>query len=127
MPDPMTEYFVDVVVRLKIQTAGDPFEVVQEADYNFSADPEVGTIVGTEIKDVTVVGTVDPNTGALQVEYLGVPEEEEALYCNYYRCPLCGEEWEDEWDSMCNDRCPGCNAEIEPYKSTDLTTGEIHD
>jgi rubrerythrin len=121
----MPEYFVDVVVRLKIQTAGNPEEVVQEADYNFSADPQVGTIVDTEIKDVTVVGTVDPNTGALRTgEEI---EEVEALYCNYYRCSECGEEWEDEWDSMCNDRCPKCNAEIEPYMSTDLTTGEIHE
>jgi len=23
--------------------------------------------------------------------------------------------WEDEWDCACNDRCPSCNKEIEPY------------
>lgn len=32
----------------------------------------------------------------------------------YYRCD-CGEEWEDEWDCACNDLCPSCNKEIEPY------------
>lgn len=37
-------------------------------------------------------------------------------YINHYRCP-CGSEWEDEWDCMCNDRCPNCNKEIEPYES----------
>lgn len=40
-------------------------------------------------------------------------------YRNFYRCP-CGEEWTDEWDCTCNDRCPKCNAEIEPYESIDL-------
>jgi hypothetical protein len=37
---------------------------------------------------------------------------------NHYR--HCGVEWDDEWDSTCNDKCPECNAEIEPYKSEDL-------
>ena len=35
---------------------------------------------------------------------------------NHYKCP-CGYEWEDEWDCMCNDRCPVCNKEIEPHHS----------
>lgn len=40
-------------------------------------------------------------------------------YRNFYRCE-CGEEWEDEWDSMCNDHCPSCDSEIEPYKSEEI-------
>src|SRR3984893_13738450 len=28
-------------------------------------------------------------------------------------CP-CGTDWWDEWDCLCNDRCPTCDAEIEP-------------
>ena len=32
----------------------------------------------------------------------------------YYRCP-CGTEWQDEWDCLCNDRCPTCDTECEPY------------
>lgn len=39
---------------------------------------------------------------------------------NYYKCSECGAEWQDEWDCTCNDRCPKCDAEIEPYKSDDL-------
>lgn len=46
-------------------------------------------------------------------------------YHNYYRCPGNLDyrtqheplEWEDEWDCACNDKCPTCNAEIEPYQS----------
>jgi hypothetical protein len=31
----------------------------------------------------------------------------------HHTCP-CGTDWWDEWDCLCNDRCPKCNAEIEP-------------
>src|ERR1700736_4826102 len=31
----------------------------------------------------------------------------------HHTCP-CGTQWWDEWDCLCNDRCPTCNAEIEP-------------
>lgn len=49
-----------------------------------------------------------------------VLDDVEMLYRNYYKCPNDGEEWEDEWDSMCNDHCPKCEAEIEPYKSEEI-------
>ena len=38
-------------------------------------------------------------------------------YSNHYRCPQCQLEWQDEWDCACNDKCPNCNKEIEPYAS----------
>lgn len=38
-----------------------------------------------------------------------------AWYVNTYE--HCGETWQDEWDCMCNDRCPVCNHEIEPCES----------
>ena len=40
-------------------------------------------------------------------------------YINLYRCDDCEVEWEDVWDCTCNDKCPECHAEIEPYKSID--------
>ena len=43
----------------------------------------------------------------------------EIKYQNFYRCE-CGEEWNDEWDCMCNDKCPVCDSEIEPYKSEEV-------
>lgn len=39
-------------------------------------------------------------------------------WTNHYRC-VCGEEWEDVWDCCCNDRCPLCGKEVEPYISDD--------
>jgi len=52
------------------------------------------------------------------------PAENSAVrYLNQYRCPYCQTEWEDGWDCGCNDRCPDCNKEIEPYESA-LIEGE---
>lgn len=43
------------------------------------------------------------------------------MFTNYYRHADCkvqpGVEWQDTWDCACNDRCPACDAEIEPCKS----------
>lgn len=39
-------------------------------------------------------------------------------WTNYYLCP-CGEAWDDQHDTCCNDRCGACNKEIEPYISDD--------
>jgi len=41
-------------------------------------------------------------------------------YRNFYKCSECAAEWEDEWDSMCNDHCPHCHAEIEPIRSEEI-------
>jgi predicted nucleic acid-binding Zn-ribbon protein len=46
-------------------------------------------------------------------------ELEADWFQNFYACPRCGTEWEDGWSCMCNDRCPKCNAEIEPKFSID--------
>lgn len=43
-------------------------------------------------------------------------ESKTNIFHNFYECP-CGETWEDHWSCACNDKCPSCNAEIEPYKS----------
>lgn len=44
-----------------------------------------------------------------------------ARFLNFYRCSECGEEWSNEDDYTCNDRCPNthCGIETEPYKSED--------
>ena len=41
-------------------------------------------------------------------------------FVNHYRCPRCGEEWQDEWSCACNDECPGCGLkDIEPQQSAE--------
>lgn len=42
-------------------------------------------------------------------------------FTNRYR--HCGVEWADDWSCQCNDECPVCGAEIEPYESEDLPRG----
>lgn len=44
-----------------------------------------------------------------------------AWFNKHYHCDNCGERWSDEWSCACNDRCPNCNHEIEPYDYEDLT------
>lgn len=41
------------------------------------------------------------------------------LWRNYYECP-CGCVWEDVWGCQCNDKCPECGKEIEPYESEEI-------
>jgi transcription initiation factor IIE alpha subunit len=47
----------------------------------------------------------------------------ERAYTNFFLCPNDQTEWLDEWSCTCNDRCPRCHAEIEPYASRDNETG----
>lgn len=69
----MKEYYLDVTVRVRVRTDGDPEEVIQECDYSFK--PSVGEVVDTEITDVEVVGKVDPQSGAI-VEDIEEDEED---------------------------------------------------
>lgn len=51
-----------------------------------------------------------------------VPEgASETAYENHYM--HCGVKWSSAWSCMCNDECPKCHGEIEPYKSEE-TNGE---
>jgi hypothetical protein len=49
-------------------------------------------------------------------------DEPEQQFLNRYR--HCGREWEDRWSCACNDRCPVCDAEIEPYESEEIDAEE---
>jgi rubrerythrin len=47
--------------------------------------------------------------------------EVELRFHNFYRCPICGAEWEDEWDCTCDDECPACGLKgISPFRSEDI-------
>lgn len=48
-------------------------------------------------------------------------KEPEKTLRNFYRCPRCGYEWEDEWDCACDDDCHSCGMRhISPYESEDI-------
>lgn len=42
-------------------------------------------------------------------------------FLNHYECEDCDIQWSDEWSCACNDKCSSCNAEIEPYKSEQIS------
>ena len=70
------------------------------------------------LEDKAMKTNNQPSVGATPAENSSV------RYLNQYRCPYCQTEWEDSWDCACNDRCPDCNKEIEPYESA-LLEGEL--
>ena len=51
------------------------------------------------------------------------------LYKNHYKCDVvrdnkpCNTEWTDNWDCMCDDRCPTCNTPTSPHQSDELCGG----
>lgn len=85
------------------------------------------------IRDVIVNGQVvatDSQTHqeAVDVLELGVgPESAMATdpkpvnnIRNFYKCPNCGERWEDLWSCACDDQCPKClTKNISPTHSED--------
>jgi hypothetical protein len=67
-----------------------------------------------------VIGGQQAQYVALEVCGVQEVENENKWFMNHYRCS-CGAQWHDEWSASCNDRCPTCNKEIEPYDSEDRT------
>ena len=41
---------------------------------------------------------------------------------NTYRCPKCGVEWQDEWDSEVEDDCPTCGTTCTPGESSPVSS-----
>lgn len=49
---------------------------------------------------------------------LGDPAPEDHNQINYYKCPVCGCNWDDEWSCACDDSCPNCGTKnISPIGS----------
>lgn len=42
-------------------------------------------------------------------------------YRKFYRCDECNIEWTDDWSCCCNDKCPQCDGEFEPYECKDIS------
>lgn len=97
-------------------TIANCFEVIDKAGNVTGIDMGALDPVSTETADdeerELVTGDDDP--------------DDEDRYTNYYECD-CGESWSDNWSCTCNDKCPSCNAEIEPWQSFDNGTDEMID
>lgn len=55
---------------------------------------------------------------------ISVNKEIKITFKNFYLCSECGTTWQDDWECACNDRCPECNTEIEPYKSETINDNQ---
>jgi len=67
---------------------------------------------------MTYVRLLDEESTVAPHAWIAAEQKDNIKFVNHYVCE-CGHEWEDEWDCACNDRCPACNKEIEPYISDD--------
>ena len=54
---------------------------------------------------------------------MGVDYSEATL--NFYKHEECNAHWADLWSCGCNDECPKCGAEIEPYASLAASDIEV--
>jgi len=66
----------------------------------------------------------DPDLAAAQAKHPDHPQDDSGwpiIWRKHYRCTAsCGEKWSDDWSCQCNDKCPSCNAEIEPHDVEEL-------
>lgn len=56
-------------------------------------------------------------------------EEDQPRCTNHYLCLDDSTRWDSGWSCMCNDRCPTCDAVVEPYAMTNSSDESevIHD
>lgn len=104
-------------------TEGDDKIYAEHARAQLQRDGQV------EVDESTVVSASD--TGAYVMAWLWVsasdiwtgPTDSDGAPCrfiNHYVCAACEISWQDQWSATCNDRCPSCDAEIEPRSSDEL-------
>jgi|OM-RGC.v1.035602853 Transcription initiation factor IIE, alpha subunit len=51
---------------------------------------------------------------------------EACTWRNHYSCPNCALYWTDDWSCQCDDRCPDCDASVQPYDSEWIGIDEPH-
>lgn len=97
------------------------FIQMTDMDSSCSAMPESKLLRDAKQLVTDIQATVIPASTRKQESGIETTE-----FTNHYLC-TCGEQWQDTWNSACNDRCPTCNREIEPYASDDgsMTDEEI--
>jgi hypothetical protein len=49
---------------------------------------------------------------------LGEPMEDGRRFTNHYLCAKDNTRWDAPWSCMCDDRCPTCDAVVQPYATT---------
>lgn len=109
--------FSDCVAEFGVDRDSDPYAHAAHAAYH--TDGEI------EIDDTTVLSDSEKGNYVLAWCWIGKNEypngtdsdDEPCRFHNHYRCPNDGTTWDDWWSCACNDKCPECDAEIEPHES----------
>jgi len=81
-----------------------------------AVDEILKSVETTEIRIEVTSRTVSPKESESEQKRL-------SRFHNFYN--HCGEEWENFWDSGCDDECPVCGCDISPYESIDTQTEEV--
>lgn len=119
------------VVRIVVEMMGGTIETIKHDDPTVDLDvifTENGKYSDreeeTEIDEDTFLYTWEGSTAdrervnqVFEIAEKARLKDDELVFRNYYKCPYDGHEWVMDWPNPCNDRCPICNREIEPYKT----------
>jgi hypothetical protein len=73
--------------------------------------------LGEYVVTVTDFTAPEPGTDFI-VESSAEFEDGKSRFRNFYR--HCEVSWDDEWSCTCNDECPECGVEVEPFESESL-------
>ena len=93
-----------VLAKVKLYSAAEELQAALECMYEVFSDSD-----NSDMESIAAARRALLKSGSKSAALLT------HRYVNFYL--HCGKEWQDTWDSMCNDRCPVCDAEITPYKS----------
>ena len=83
-----------------------------------ASDKKPSITEGSQVKSIRLINSLVPDAPGVDL-VIGDPP----MFTNYYYCDSCLHRWNDTWSCMCNDRCPECNREVEPYKSEEVQDG----
>jgi hypothetical protein len=56
----------------------------------------------------------------IDINSAGIDMIIEKHFNNFYKCDNCNTHWISKWSCQCNDRCPDCGVEIEPFESREV-------
>jgi len=128
-----TQMSDDMIVHCSCGHSAPWKKFLQKEPYKSEKEPPTSKCEDDEVFDIGQGEGLGSECDNDEVDDLGGPEnyprfchelkhDSDGKPCdfhNYYRCPKCRIAWDDWWSCACNDKCPNCNAEIEPEDTID--------
>jgi rubrerythrin len=99
------------IYRVKAKSRKEAIRLTMEGEADFVRNINVQESSESESWTITEMPLKEPATD----------KDVEMKIRSFYRCPECDYEWDDTWDSACDDECPECGTKnISPYNHEDL-------